>query len=83
MAKKDYVMTINDIVFSLWYRKRVTELTKEEKAIQYMKKKTMKKQQKHLLKSIEEDPDDPIGYVNFGNLLIQMQQIMKKRNAFY
>lgn len=61
--------------FHYGVEKGVTELTKEEKAIQYIQEKNYEEAAKTFIEIIEEDPDNPIGYVNFGNLLIQMQQL--------
>lgn len=55
-------------------KKGVTKLTKEQLAIQYMKDNDFENAAKTFIEIIEEDPDNPVGYVNFANLLIQMKQ---------
>lgn len=57
-------------------------MTKEKKAIKYIEENNYEEAAKTLIELIEESPENPIGYVNFGNLLMQMQQFEEAERFF-
>ena len=60
----------------------VTPLTKQEKAIQYIEENKLEEAAKLFVEIIDDNPDDPVGYVNFGNLLLQMKQFEEAERFF-
>lgn len=48
-------------------------MDKTSQAIQYMQKQKFEEAAKLFNETIEDNPKDPIGYVNFGNLLMHME----------
>lgn len=55
---------------------------KQEEAIQFMLDEDYEAAAKLFVEVIEEQPDDPIAYINFGNLLVTMKEY-DKAEKFY
>src|SRR5699024_4846425 len=53
-----------------------------QQAIDYMKKGKYEEAAKCFNALIEEKPDDPVGFVNFGNLLLHMNDLSRAKNFF-
>ncbi|MEI3605796.1 tetratricopeptide repeat protein [Pseudogracilibacillus sp. SE30717A] len=57
-------------------------MTKQEIAIQFIKDKQYEEAAKLLVELIEDQPEDPINYINFGNLLEITNQIEEAERFF-
>lgn len=45
-----------------------------QQGLQYMKEQNMEEAAKLFNRHIEEHPEDPVGYINFGNLLTHIKE---------
>ncbi len=50
--------------------------------LKHLKKSVMKTQHKHLMMRLKQNPNDAIGYVNFGNLLATMNDVERAERFF-
>ncbi len=57
-------------------------LNKQKQAINLMKENKLEEAAKLFIEIIDENPEDPVGYINFGNVLELMQQ-HDKAERFY
>ncbi|HEU0228409.1 MAG TPA: tetratricopeptide repeat protein, partial [Arachidicoccus soli] len=57
-------------------------LNKQKQAIEFMREKKFEEAAKLFIEIIDENPEDPIGYINFGNVLELMHQ-HDKAERFY
>lgn len=57
-------------------------MDKNEKAIAFMKQREYEKAAEIFNEIIEEYPDDPLGYINFGNLLLHINDLEHAESFF-
>jgi len=57
-------------------------LSKQEKAIRFIQKNDYEEAAKLFVEIIDEQPNDPIGYINFGNLLVMMKRTEEAERFF-
>ncbi|WP_099158614.1 tetratricopeptide repeat protein [Virgibacillus ndiopensis] len=57
-------------------------MDKNTQAIEYMREQKYEESARLFTEVIEENPDDPVGYINFGNLLIHIHELTRAENFF-
>lgn len=57
-------------------------MDKNRQAITFMQEGKYEEAAKRFNEMIEENPNDPIGYINFGNLLVEMQEAERAERFF-
>jgi len=58
-------------------------LGKQEKAIQLLKQNKYEEAAKLFIEIIDENSEDPIGYINFGNLLVMMNNFEEAERFYF
>src|SRR5690625_5628835 len=70
------------MVFSILLSCRSGTMDNNQQALKYIKEQNFEKAAKLLDEAIENDPDDPLGYINFGNLLLHMNDFERAKRFF-